>query len=95
MRHVTQTSAAVQTFGVLEEGRRFLAVRRDSKQWLRHRVVAAEDLRDAVGVDARDPDAAVELVAVAVGGGLSPGVDVDGGRDCGPVVGDVGFEGAV
>ena len=32
---------------------------------------------------------------MAVGGGLSPGVDVDGGRDCGPVVGDVGFEGAV
>ncbi len=80
---------------MLEEGRRFLAVRRNSKQWLRHGVVDAEDLRDTVGVDAWDPDAAVKLVAVAVGGGLSPGVDVDGWRDGRPVVGDIGLEGAV
>ncbi len=95
MRHVALASASVQTLGMLEEGSRFLAVRRDSKQWLRHGVVAAEDFRDAVRVNARHPDATVELVAVAVGGGFSPGVNVDGGRDGGPVVGDVSLEGAV
>jgi hypothetical protein len=31
------------------------------------------------------------LIAVAVAGGLAPGVDVDRGGDRGPVVGDVGF----
>ena len=90
--HVTD---AVQRLGVLQHRRRFLSVRRDSEKRFGHRVVAAEDFRDAVRVDARHPDAAVELIAVAVGGRLSPGVDVDRRGDGRPVVGHVSLEGAV
>ncbi len=38
-----------------------------------------------------DPLQHSHLIAVAVAGGLAPGVDVDGGGDGGAVVGDVGF----
>ena len=98
MHHVVADAQPVHGLGVLQQRGRLLAVGWDSKQGLGHRVdprASAEDLGHAVGVDSGHPDAAVQLVAVAVIRGLAPRVDVHRRRNRRAVVGDVGLQGTV